>query len=345
MQYNNKNVLVSGIKWNIYSPKEILKYCVGSLLYVPAIHKKISDYICLKRYEYLKSVALCLEDSILDKNIKKAENDVIYNINKIYKDIKNNILSIEEDLPLIFIRVRTPEQMIDIFERMGESSDIIAGFIAPKFSTLNMDKYISGIKYINKMSDRIKYIMPIIESNFAMDKNLRYKELSEIKKSIDIIKENILNVRVGGNDFCNLFGLRRSVKNTIYDIAVVRDVLSDVINFFSVDYVISAPVWEYFGNDTNGDWCKGLKAEVEMDKLNGFIGKTAIHPSQLPIIQESYIINKSDYEDAKSIIYWENSDVGVGKTKTMRMNEVKTHEKWARKILSLANIYGVKEVE
>ena len=80
------------------------------------------------------------------------------------------------------------------------------------------------------------------------------------------------------------------------------------------------------------------------DKLNGFLGKTAIHPSQLKVIQKSMIINKYDYLDALSIIGINENATGVKKSiEKNRMNEVKTHRAWARKTIGLANIYGVAE--
>ena len=75
--------------------------------------------------------------------------------------------------------------------------------------------------------------------------------------------------------------------------------------------------------------------------MNGFIGKDSIHPSQLKIIQENLIVSYENYIDALKILNMDKNtgvEKGYGKAK---MNEVKTHSNWAKKILSLANIYGV----
>jgi citrate lyase beta subunit len=103
-------------------------------------------------------------------------------------------------------------------------------------------------------------------------------------------------------------------------------------------------VWEYFGPECDGKWDVGLAKELELDRLNGFIGKTAIHPSQLPLIHESMKVKKSDYDDAMKILDWNNGSLGVAKSEDgSRMNEVKVHGKWAGKIAVLGEIYGVKE--
>ena len=118
----------------------------------------------------------------------------------------------------------------------------------------------------------------------------------------------------------------------------------DILNVFAADYVVSGPVWEYFGADAEGEWARGLKKELELDLLNGFIGKTAIHPSQLPVIFNSLKVRPADYQDALNILGWQKDGLGVAKSADgSRMNEVKCHGKWARKIIMLGDIYGFQE--
>ena len=186
--------------------------------------------------------------------------------------------------------------------------------------------------------------MPILESSAIADGTARISQLTAIRELLLSAKEYILNVRVGGNDFCNLYGLRRSVNQTIYDVGVVRDILVDIVNVFARDFVVSGPVWEYFENDKNDKWAAGLKKELEFDRINGFIGKTAIHPSQLPLIYDSLRVTAEDYADMKSILGWEEKDFGVMKSDSgSRMNEKNCHNKWAERVQILSRIYGVKE--
>jgi citrate lyase beta subunit len=147
-------------------------------------------------------------------------------------------------------------------------------------------------------------------------------------------------------DFCNLYGLRRTVAQTVYDIGVVGGVLTDILTVFADAYIVSAPVCEYYqskGND-DGQWARCLTAELEMDFANGFIGKTVVHPSQLPIVRRALQPLHTDYEDALQILDWHGGAWGVAKSVDgNRMNEVATHCKWARKILIMAEIYGTRE--
>ena len=317
--------------------KEKLKYSLGGLLYTPAMNKKIPAKIKNGAYKCLTSMAFCLEDTVQDDCLEEAE--------KSLGEILHEMLDTEADkLPLVFIRIRTPEHMKHVMKLYEDCSSLITGYILPKYDLSNMEEYMKIVSEVNKGSSHTTYVMPILESRMVADISTRIGTLQKIKELLDTNKEYILNVRVGGNDFCNLYGLRRLSTQTIYDIGVIRDIFVDIINIFASDYVVSGPVWEYFGPEPDGKWDTGLSRELELDRLNGFIGKTAIHPSQLPVIFESMKVNRADYDDAMNILGWSNGALGVAKSQNGdRMNEVKVHGKWARKVALLAEIYGIKE--
>ena len=331
--------------WNRNAPKALLQYAVGALLYAPADHEGIIDAIYYNRIPYLKSVAFCLEDTIQDAYLVQAENKLIEHMTLLYDAMKKGVLQ-QKKLPLIFIRIRTPKQMIDIFRRLKKCQKILTGFILPKFDSKNKEEYKEAVFLINKESEAIKYVMPTLETHSILKKETRQSELYGIKKTLDDMKKYVLNVRVGGNDFCNIYGLRRNQNQSIYDILVMQDVLSDISSVFLEDYVVSGVVWEYFAGETDKteQWKIGLQKELEKDKLNGFIGKTAIHPSQLSVIHKAYAVDSGDYEDAKAILNWQQTTRAVAKSvKYARMNESKVHQKWAERIMALYYIYGIKE--
>ena len=82
---------------------------------------------------------------------------------------------------------------------------------------------------------------------------------------------------------------------------------------------------------------------LEMDRLNGFVGKTVIHPKQIAVVNDALKVSKKDYEDAIAILEWkEKGGLSVSKSAAgERMNEVKTHGNWAMRTLFLAEVYGV----
>lgn len=149
--------------------------------------------------------------------------------------------------------------------------------------------------------------------------------------------------------------------------------MSDIINVFGrveEGYVISGPVWEYFASkghrvlrpqlretpfeDTYGKHGRemrnsfisssmdGLIREVILDKENGIVGKTIIHPSHLRPVQAMYTVMHEEYVDALSIVDSNDGSRGVFKSEYYnKMNEIKPHLNWARRILLRSQIYGV----
>jgi len=84
-----------------------------------------------------------------------------------------------------------------------------------------------------------------------------------------------------------------------------------------------------------------LISEVMLDKANGLIGKTVIHPDHILPVQALYVVTHEEYCDARDILA--NGGNG-GVTKSVyknKMNESKPHTFWAQRIMELSKIYGV----
>ena len=310
--------------------KEILQYKVGGLLYMPAFQANIVQKIAENQLPQLNSAAFCLEDSIRDNSLPAAE-----------KFLQKTLLELEnlENLPLIFVRIRSPRHLETFHEKIGSHSKILTGYILPKFDLKNAVDFIALAKVMN--FDRINplYIMPTLETDQILSLSTRRETLTELRRLLYRIRNIVLNVRVGVNDFCKIYGLRRNINQTIYDIGIVRDVLIDILNIFAKDFVVSGGVWNFFG----GNWAEGLKKELELDRANGFIGKSAIHPAQIPIIFDSLKVSQTDLDDANQILDWKSNKLGVKKSADgSRMNEIKCHLTWARRIKLLSELYGVK---
>lgn len=316
----------------------IIYYSVGPLLYCPANRSTIAQSLIQEKFGRHFSLALCLEDTINDNFVAEAEQDLLQSLRTIY------ITHQEKDffLPKIFIRVRNPEQITALTASLKECADVVTGFIIPKFSPGNAEAYLQKVIEVNESSDRKVYVMPIYESSDMIDLRTRYDVLYSLKDSLRPIEELVLNIRVGGNDLCNIFGFRRHPDESIHNIKPVSSLFTDIMTVYGTDYVISAPVWEYYGGK---DWKTGLAAEIQGDKLCGFTGKTVIHPKQINVVNECYRVSASDYNDAKSILGWDRTSGSFvsGNQSGERMNEYKTHLNWARRTMYLAEVYGVRE--
>lgn len=179
-------------------------YRVGALLYAPAKKKDIAQKILENEIPLLTSVALCLEDATSDAELPRAKAQLLKTLSKLSECRSLN------DIPMIFVRVRNPEHLVNIAGQLSEHSLSVTGFILPKFDLSNAVEYMNATVSLPNICRDCPYVMPILETRAIADPQNRKGELSFIKQVLDANKDIILNVRVGGNDLCNLYGVRRS---------------------------------------------------------------------------------------------------------------------------------------
>lgn len=314
---------------------EIKHYSIGALLYTPANNTGIVKSVSDEKFGSKYSLALCLEDTLRTRDVAKAEVILSESVKAIYEKRQKK----EFYLPKLFIRVRKPEQIDRILCSLGQSVDIVNGIIFPKSTPDNLGKYVSAFESARARYNSKISFMPILESPELIDIRRRTDFLYNINELLKKVEGDVLNVRVGGNDLCGTMGYRRHCDETIYEYGVIENILIDIISVFSGSFVISGPVWEYYNSD---GWLKGLKREIVKDRQCGFVGKTVIHPNQINAVNEGYMVSRQDYEDAFSIINWDSENLVSGSIHGGRMNEYKTHLRWAKKTLLLAEYYGIK---
>ncbi len=355
----------------IHSDKELLSYSLGATLYMPATRQQITADILSGKHEGLVSLVICLEDAIGDDELVSAEISLIAQMKQLANHLKTENLH-PDLLPLIFVRVREPAQMARVIDSLEEDIYVIKGFVFPKFTSDNGAHYFNTLQSYKHFLPNPLYGMPILETRDIVYRETRIDSLIGIKSILDTYRSLVLNVRMGATDFSSLFGLRRGPDVTIYAIATIRDCIADIINVFGrIDnnYVVSGPVWEYFSNrdrvlkpqlrqtpfqdhfGTQGvemrqqlinHYVDGLIREILLDKENGIIGKTIIHPSHIKPVQSLLVVSHEEYMDARSILENNNGQLGVMKSDySNKMNEIKPHLNWARKIMLRGRIYGV----
>lgn len=315
----------------------LLYYSVGALLYCPANRKNIADSIVKQRFGTKYSLALCLEDTIRDDSVAEAEHILVQTLRQLDQQSMQNDFYV----PKIFVRVRNARQIGRLHKAFGESARLITGYILPKFSLENADGFIQEIIKVNEASATPVYTMPIFESPSIIDLRTRYEILYQLKQKLDSVEKNVLNIRVGGNDLCHMFGFRRHDDESIHQIRPIATIFSDIITVYGMDYVVSDPVWEYY---QSSNWQKGLYHELADDKLCGFVGKTVIYPSQIEVVNEAYKVPQKDYQDAAAVLNWDKSSHSLvaGSVSKERMNEYKTHSNWALRTLLMAEYFGIK---
>ncbi len=361
----NSKFVMEPINFDKYTEQEFLRYCLGATMYMPGT-KDFLRPIIDRKYPGLTSMVMCFEDACPEELVPEAEDNVIRLLDALNNSVNSGEIKYD-DIPLIIFRVRNTEQFRRFSERLTkERVHFITAFNFPKFNRSNGEEYFSHLEYLNKKFGEIIYGMPILESREMAYLETRIPELMGVKEILDRHKRFVLNVRVGGTDWSSVFGVRRGINYTIYDILTVSDCLKDVLNVFARnnDYSVSGPVWEYFRANKNmkfseipqsvnrsifkrdiivNDAVDGLLRELLLDRANGFIGKTIIHPTHIPYVNGMLCVTKEVYNDALQII---NTDGGVIKSESgNKMNEIGPHRCWAEKILMRARAYGVIENE
>jgi len=357
--------VVEPMEFNKFTDKSILQYCLGATLYMPGT-KEIVEKILARKMKGLTSMVMCFEDAISESELPLAEENVIKHLDSLAFALANGEIN-HDEIPLTFLRVRTLEQFKTFARQLNhDRAQVLTGFVFPKFYSDNGLDYFRLLESCNTSLGVQLYGMPILEGRSIAFKESRIDELNKLKLIFDNFKDIILNIRIGGTDFSSIFGVRRGINYSIYDILTVNDCLTDILNFFNREQdsiVISAPVWEYFlankrssidhimeqdihrslltRNPIVNEAIDGLLREVILDKANGFVGKTIIHPSHLAFVNAMQAATREEYEDSCQILAAKG---GVVKGSN-KMNEINPHTNWARKISNRARAFGVIENE
>ena len=367
MQHNAHNPAFRFVQepetFNRFTEKSLLQYCLGATLYMPGT-RQVVDKLIGRAFPALKSMVMCFEDAIGAEEVTAAEDNVLAHLSMLKAALDEGQLH-DDDIPLIFLRVRDTEQFARFAERINrQQADVLSGFVFPKFCSANADKYLAELTRLNDRLDRPLFGMPILESAAIAYRETRTAELIALREILRQHPDRILNIRVGGTDFSAFFGVRRGINASIYDILPVRDVLADILNVFNRTedgYTVSGPVWEYFlaykqddihklldqhihkalgaGQVILNDAIDGLLREVLLDKANGFVGKTVIHPSHIRFVNALQAATREEFEDACQIL---GKDGGVCKSSANnKMNEMNPHRNWATRVILRARAYGV----
>ena len=345
------------------SPARMLAVALGATLYSPATRPKLADDIVKQTGRGVVSMVLCLEDSIDDAEVPEAEANLV----RQFADLAERCP--ETELPLLFVRVRAPEQIPDLVGRLGESVRLLSGFVLPKFTEERGIPFLEALTAAEAASGRRLFAMPVLESPDLLYRESRAETLAGIFRAVDKYRDRVLALRLGVTDFCSAYGLRRAPDMTAYDVQIVASVIADVVNVLGradgTGFTVTGPVWEYFrvqermfkpqlrrspftpeAEDLRALLIEhdmdGLLREISLDRANGLQGKTCIHPSHVLPVHALSVVSHEEFSDAQDILRPERGGGGVLRSAyTNKMNEVKPHRAWAERTLQRAEVFGV----
>ncbi|TXS54976.1 HpcH/HpaI aldolase/citrate lyase family protein [Streptomyces sp. t39] len=344
------------------SPPRMLAAALGATLYSPATRPRLADDVVKQTGRGVVSMVLCLEDSIADADVEDAEANLV----RQFADLDARGV----ELPLLFVRVRRPEQIPDLVRRMGPAGRLLSGFVLPKFTEERGVPFLEALTTAEAACGRRLFAMPVLESPELLYLETRADTLTGIAHTVDKYRDRVLALRLGVTDFCSAYGLRRSPDMTAYDVRIVTSVIADVVNVLGrsdgTGFTITGPVWEYFpaqermfkpqlrrspflegsAEDLRTTLIEhdmdGLLREIELDRANGLLGKTCIHPSHVAPVHALSVVSHEEYSDARDILRPERDGGGVLRSAyTNKMNEVKPHRAWAERTLQRAEAFGV----
>lgn len=286
---------------------------LGATLYMPANRSDLSEVILDNKIPGLRSLVICLEDALNESDIPEAYRNITRLAEKLTS--RNG-----QQMPLVFIRPRS----IQMAEYLIKHIDLtgFTGLVLPKFVMSDLDAWWSIIKETNLQ------LMPTLETREVFDATemLRLADALEIHE----VKSRIVALRIGGNDLMSLLSLRRSRTLTVYDSPMGYVIKMLVAVFGSRGFSLTAPVCELISDQSL------LQKELELDVAHGLVGKTAIHPVQIPVIEEAFAIKGTDVSEAIKIL---TSTQAVFSSQGA-MCEPATHRKWAQATLAKHAISG-----
>ncbi|MFJ9628223.1 HpcH/HpaI aldolase/citrate lyase family protein [Streptomyces sp. NPDC091280] len=345
------------------SPARLLAAALGATLYSPATRPRLADDIVKLAGRGVVSMVLCLEDSIGDEDVPAAEENLVRQFTEL-------AARPAAELPLLFIRVRVPEQIPDLVRRMGPAVRLLSGFVMPKFTEERGMPFLEALSDAEAASGHRLFGMPVLESPELLYRESRVETLEGISRAVDKYRDRVLALRLGVTDFCSSYGLRRASDMTAYDVQIVANVIADVVNMLGradgTGFTVTGPVWEYFRVQERmfkpqlrrspflegqaeelrealiEHAMDGLLREIALDQANGLTGKTCIHPSHVLPVHALSVVSHEEFCDAQDILRPERGGGGVLRSAyTNKMNEVKPHRAWAERTMLRAEIFGV----
>jgi citrate lyase beta subunit len=334
---------------------------LGATLYSPATRPRLAQDIARRAARGVVTTVVCLEDSVPDAQLEAAERNTVHQLRELAESGARR--------PLIFVRVRSVEQIRKLVDGLGRHVDVLTGFVIPKFGEETGAAYFDEVLAAGERSGRRLLVMPVLESREVSYVESRINSLLAARQIVDKYRDYVPAVRIGATDISGAYGLRRARDLTVWDVRVVADVISAVVNVFGRaagdGYVVAGPVWEYYSAQERmfkpqlrespfvaheeralrtqliAADLDGLIREVVLDRANGLIGKTVIHPSHVAAVHALSVVTHEEYADACDVLATNASGGAVASSFGNKMNESKPHTAWARRILLRADAYGV----
>lgn len=250
---------------------------LGASLYVPAIHPGLADVMCGLHPSNPRSVIVCTEDAIADADVDIA-------IGRL-RGVLSGLPTLSAG-PLRFVRPRSPSLLRQIVRMPG--IERVHGFVIPKADANTLPAYLRAL------GRRPYRLMPILETAAIFDGN----GLRDIRRVLEqpAVRPRVSALRIGGNDLLRLLGLKRLPGHSVYETPLGMLIPLLVMAFRPHGFRLTGVACDDFSD------VELLRRETRQDRLMGLVGKTAIHPAQIPVIEDEFTVSESDLATAEALV-------------------------------------------
>lgn len=291
-------------------------YHLGASLYMPATRHDILSVICGEKLININSIIICLEDAV-------SENDVDFALNNLQKLLNDWQTLALTKRPLVFVRPRHANMLHKLANM--PNIELIDGFVLPKVDMSSLADW----RLASQQHADDKFLMPTLETAQMFHATHNDELAIALTESFS---QQILALRIGGNDLLSCLRMRRLPDVTLYESPIGALIYRLLGCFVPYGFYLTAPVFEFLDKPVL------LQQEVKKDVQLGLVGKTVIHPNQISIIQESFKVKQDELNQAMAIL---QTDAKAVFKQDNQMLEPATHKNWAIMINERAKIFGV----
>lgn len=140
---------------------ELVSMALGATLYMPGDRPSLAADVCKQSAAGVTSVVVCLEDAIADEQVSEAEANLVGALRELHDQPP-------DELPLLFVRVRSPTQIPVLVDRLGPAVAVLDGFVLPKFTATVGPDYLGALDEADRRAGTNLLAMPVIESGAVL---------------------------------------------------------------------------------------------------------------------------------------------------------------------------------
>ena len=315
---------------------------LGATMYVPAMHPAIRSVVSGERYPALRSVVLCLEDALHPDDVELGLGRLRTLLGHIVREpglplgasvstgggmagrTAGGTGRAARDVPRAGPRLFVRPRGLDMARRIAGFAGVarIEGFVVPKITAADV------APWWHLVSGTPLRLMPTLESPWVFDP-LALGEFVAALGEQD--RGRLVALRVGGNDLLSTMRLRRTRGATLHEGPLAWGFSQIMCQLGSRGYPLTAPVFDVLDDPDT------LARECRRDAAFGFVGKTAVHPDQIPVIEGAFAVTAEELAFAREALA---PDADAVSRRSGRMLEPAVHGAWARRTVARAAAYG-----